>query len=179
MGSRGPLPTPHELRVIAGGRVGRIAADLADGVHPPVRAPRMPRHVVGEAAAEWRRMTPELLALGLLTENDAAAFANYCCAWRDVVLLRCALNAEIRQAKERGESPAAAMTRVLPSGITREAILLRLVREAEERLERALAHFGLSPATRARVTASRDRQQLALGIDDPTADKLARLRALP
>jgi hypothetical protein len=69
----------------------------------------------------------------------------------------------------------------LPSGIARESIHMRLLRDAEVRCDRALAHFGLSPAQRARVTASRELgKKLGLpGVEaDPVQSKLARLHAV-
>jgi hypothetical protein len=70
------------------------------------------------------------------------------------------------------------MWRTLPSGIARPTVLVRLLEEAEKRCERALGHFGLSPAQRSRVTASRElgEQPSLPGMDDPVQSKLAKLR---
>jgi P27 family predicted phage terminase small subunit len=165
------------LKVVTGSRL-RVAVNLGEGVNPPVEAPTKPRHIVGAAAVEWRRIVPWLLDLGLLTRGDRAALTMYAQAWGDIVLFRSRLNEEMKAAVARGESADSALWRVLPSGIARESILMRMLRDAELRCDRALAHFGLSPATRARVVASRDLEQQPTlpGIEDPVGSKLAHLR---
>lgn len=176
MGARGPKPTPAALKAVTGSRV-RLAADLGEGINPPVRAPKMPKHLVGPARSEWKRIVPLLLELGLLTELDRAALALYCQAWGDVVLLSQQLAAHRREAAAEGKPETDAMWRTLPSGIARPTVVVKLLEEAEKRCDRALASFGLSPATRARVTASReagDQPQLP-GMEDPVASKLGKL----
>ncbi len=177
MGARGPKPTPDALKALTGSR--RLAADLGDGIHPPVKAPPMPRHLLGPARAEWKRIAPLLLDLGLLTELDRAALTLYCQAWGDVVVLSGQINAEKRAATDSGLPEANALWRTLPSGIARPSVLTKLLGDAEARCDRALGHFGLSPAQRSRVTASRERayQPALPGMEgDPVADKLSKLR---
>lgn len=176
MGARGPKPTPAALKAVTGSRL-RLAADLGEGINPPVRAPAMPRHLVGPARAEWKRITPHLLDLGLLTELDRAPLTLYCNAWGDVVLLSTQLAAERKRMVEAGRPETDAMWATLPSGIARPTVLVKLLADAEARCDRALAHFGLSPAQRSRVTASReigDQPQLP-GMEDPVASKLGKL----
>jgi len=179
MGARGPKPTPAALQLVRG-NPGRRAINLDDGVNPPVRAPAKPKHLVGAAGTEWKRIVPLLLELGLLTELDRAALALYCHAWGEIVMLTDQLAKDRDAAIAAGQPPDTALWRTLPSGIARESIRPRLLREAEVRCDRALASFGLSPATRARVTASRDDgAQLGLpGVADPVGDKLSKLRLL-
>lgn len=52
---------------------------------------RPPAHLSGDAKAEWRRLSPELICLGLLSVNDLAAFSAYCSAWGDLVAAERAL----------------------------------------------------------------------------------------
>lgn len=180
MGARGPKATPAALKVLSGARI-RKAADLGEGVNPPVKAPPRPRELIGRAAREWRRIVPLLLELGLLTELDRAALAMYCQAWADYLTLLDQVRLDKEAAVAKGEPEAHALWRTLPSGIARESIHLRLLRDAEARVDRALSHFGLSPAQRARVTASRDPgPQIPLpGMPDaprdPVAEKLRHL----
>jgi P27 family predicted phage terminase small subunit len=44
-----------------------------------------PAHLSRAAKAEWRRLAPELIRLGLLTVPDLPSFAAYCAAWSDFV----------------------------------------------------------------------------------------------
>lgn len=175
MGTRGPKPTPTALKAITGGR--RAAVDLGEGINPPVKAPTKPKHLIGAAAGEWRRIVPHLIDLGLLTELDRAALANYCQAWGEIVLVKQRINDEIKAAIAAGKPADTALWRTLPSGIARPSILQVLLERAEVRCDRALAHFGLSPATRARVTASREvgGQPQLPGIEDPVNARLQRL----
>jgi P27 family predicted phage terminase small subunit len=177
MGQRGPKPTPAALKAVTGSRL-RLAADLGEGINPPVCVPPMPRHLVGPARVEWKRLTPHLLELGLVTELDRAPLALYCQAWGDVVLISRQLVAE-RQAMVAAKRPETdAMWRTLPSGIARPTVLTKLLQDAEARCDRYLAHFGLSPSQRSRVTASREmgEQPQLPGMEDPVQSKLAQLR---
>jgi P27 family predicted phage terminase small subunit len=176
MGQRGPKPTPTALKAVTGSRI-RLAADLGEGINPPVEAPPMPRELLGPARAEWKRLAPLLIELGLLTKLDRAALAMYCSAWGDLVRLRAQLNAEMKAAAAEGKPETDAMWRTLPSGIARPSVLVKLLADAEQRCDRALGHFGLSPAQRSRVTASRElgEQPQLPGMEDPVASKLSHL----
>ena len=44
-------------------------------------APELPNWLDAEAKAEWRRVVPELTAVGLLGKVDRAALAGYCQSW--------------------------------------------------------------------------------------------------
>lgn len=177
MGARGPKPTPTALKAVTGSRI-RLAADLGEGINPPVGAPPMPKHLVGPARTEWKRIAPHLLELGLLTQLDRAALAMYCAAWGDVVALSAQLAAEKKAAAESGKPETDALWRTLPSGIARPSVLVKLLQDAEARCDRALGHFGLSPSQRSRVTASREmgEQPQLPGMEDPVAAKLSHLR---
>lgn len=176
MGQRGPKPTPTALKAVTGARI-RAAVDLGEGINPPVKAPPMPKDLVGPARSEWKRITPLLLELGLLTELDRAALANYCTAWGERTQLQAQINTEMRAAADGGKPATDGLWRTLPSGIARPSVLVKMRDDAEARCDRYLAHFGLSPATRARVTASRElgSQPQLPGMEDPVADKLSRL----
>lgn len=170
---------PPALRALSGGRPPRSAADLSDGVHPAVGIPPMPRHLSQAARAEWKRITPLLEELGLISELDRAALALYCQAWGRVVELEDQIRTRQREAEAAGKTAAEALTRTTPTGFERESPLVRMAAEASVACDRYLAAFGMSPATRARVTASRNGGQLGLpGVEDPVAEKLAKLRAV-
>ncbi len=177
MGTRGPKPTPAALKAVTGSRI-RLAADLGEGINPPVGAPPMPRHLVGPARAEWKRIAPLLLELGLLTPLDRAALTMYAQGWGDQVTIGAQIEAEKKAVVAAGRPATDALWRILPSGIARPSVLVKLLADAEARTDRALAHFGLSPAQRSRVTASRDagNQPQLPGMDDPVSTKLAALR---
>lgn len=162
MGQRGPKPLPHNVRLLTGARPAVLAADLADGVHPRVEAPDPPAHLSREARTEWDRDVPELIALGLLARIDRAALTLYCRAWGRLQIVERSLSAEQSRLADAGEDPAGALVHTTPTGFSREAVLSRLAGELGQQVDRYLASFGMSPASRSRVTVSRNDGQLAL-----------------
>lgn len=75
----GRPPKPTHLKVLEG-NPGKRALNKHEP-KPAVKVPSCPRHLVGEAKKEWRRISRELITLNLLTEVDRAALAAYCQAW--------------------------------------------------------------------------------------------------
>ncbi len=80
-------PKPAELRLLEGNRGHRPI--------PPVVKPRLtvdakpPRWMGRDAKAEWRRIVPELEAVGLLTRVDHALLEAYCATygkWLEVTI---------------------------------------------------------------------------------------------
>lgn len=168
MGARGPKPLPANVRAFTGtARRPLRAADLADGVHPEVGLPSMPSHFSPEARKEWRRITPELLELGLLTRIDRAALELYCHAYGRLQQVERALSAKQRQLVEAGADPSEALMQLTPTGFMRESALSRLAGDLAQQVDRYLASFGMSPSSRSRVIASRNDAQFRLpGMDD-------------
>ena len=80
----GRKPKPTALKRLHGNPGGRA---LPKGEPEPggLSSVAPPSHLSRDARAEWRRLAPELIRLGLLTVNDLAAFAAYCSAWSDFV----------------------------------------------------------------------------------------------
>lgn len=75
----GRPPKPTHLKVLEG-NPGKRAINKNEP-KPQAKAPSCPAHLDKEAKAEWRRISKQLLQLGLLTEVDRAALAAYCQAW--------------------------------------------------------------------------------------------------
>src|SRR4051794_4588403 len=82
MPSLGRKPTPTKLKVAAGNPGKRPLNDREP--QPAVAEPPLPAWLPQRAKAEWRRIVPELLALGLLTRIDQAALVSYCVAVAEV-----------------------------------------------------------------------------------------------
>ena len=94
MGQRGPLPQPDNVRRLRGNPGGRKTAPRPQ----PVRAiPAVPGWLDREAKAEWKRITPELNRLGLLSRLDRGVLALYCDAWSKWVSARGSIDALIVQ----------------------------------------------------------------------------------
>ena len=75
MGRRGPAPTPTNLRVLKGDRPYRINANEP---RPRNEPPAEPDWLTAGARAEWRRVVPDLIAMGTAKAVDALALAAYC-----------------------------------------------------------------------------------------------------
>jgi P27 family predicted phage terminase small subunit len=158
---------PDNVRAFTGtARRPLRAADLSDGVHPEVGLPPMPKHLSREARSEWRRVTPLLLELNLLTRIDRSAIERYCRVYGRWQQVERALTAAQDKALADGRDPSDVLWSTLPSGIARESVLARLARELAHRVEQAEACFGMNPSARARVVASRNDAQYRLPLDD-------------
>jgi P27 family predicted phage terminase small subunit len=168
MGARGPKPLPANVRAFTGASHRPLrAADLADGVHPEVGLPPTPKHLSAEARKEWKRITPELLKLGLLTRIDGAALELYCRAYGRLEQVERAITARQAAAHADGLDVTDALMFTTPTGFMRESILSRMAADLSTQVDRYLASFGMSPSARSRVTASRNDAQMRLdGMED-------------
>jgi len=143
------------------------SADLSDGVHPEVGLPPMPPELPLLAKKEWRRVTPLLLQLNLLTKVDRSAIARYCVAWGEWILAVRAMKAAEEACRASGQSAIEARFYTTPTGFQREHVRSRHLRDTAHELEQAEACFGMNPSARARVVASRNDAQYRLpGLDD-------------
>jgi len=170
MGARGPAPTPNVLKLI-NGNPGKRPLNLADGVNPEVIAPSIPKHLSPTAVKEWKRITPELLQLGLLAKVDMAALAMYCQAYGRMVELELAMKRRIEALVKDGldyhEAVERVMEDVTPSGYRQQAVRVQLMRGLREEVNRYLSLFGMSPSARARVTPSMNQPSLP-GMESQT-----------
>ena len=170
-GSRGPLPKPAALKVLEG-NAGKRPLDLAAGVNPRIEIPSPPKHLGAEARKEWKRITPLLEELGLISGLDRAALALYCQTAGRLAELETAFNSKVaRLVADKGMDYADAVYEashaVTPSGYAQQSVIVQLIGKHREQLNRYLMHFGLSPAARGRVQASNYVQPTLPGIDAP------------
>ena len=156
-GTRGPLPKPAALKALEG-NPGKRALNLSDGVNPRVEIPSAPKHLGIEARKEWKRITPLLEELGLVSGLDRAALALYCQAVGRLAELETAFNGQVaRLVAEKidySEAVYQASHAVTPSGYAQQSVIVQLIKSHREQVNRYLMHFGLSPAARARVQPS-------------------------
>ena len=172
MGARGPMPKPPALRLLEG-NAGKRSLNLSDGVNPRIEIPAPPQHLGREARKEWKRITPLLEELGLISGLDRAALALYCQSAGRLAELEKAFNGKVDLLVEKGESYEEAVFQVshaiTPSGYAQQSVLVQLIKSNREQLNRYLQHFGLSPAARGRVSPSNYIQPTLPGIDAPSA----------
>jgi len=166
MGKRGPKPTPPALQLLRGNPRQRGLSTLLDEtLRVPVTVPELPSFLrakgdgaalAEEARAEWRRITPHLEQLGLISQIDRAALANYCFYWALDVLA----------AKKLIQLGEAALVETTPSGYRQIGPWLAIKNRAAAALKVYLAEFGLSPAARSRVTQGEAQLELP-GVEKP------------
>lgn len=122
---------PSHLKVIEGG----------PGREPtrPVAVPRPPAWLGRVAQAEWRRLVPELVRMGILNPDlDRSALADYCMAVGDSREAHAAL------AKE-------GMVIRRPNGSLAPSPWLAVAYGAERAMFRGFHAFGLTPLARRRL----------------------------
>lgn len=137
---RGRKPTPTHLKVLRGNPGKRPLP--ANEPQPKPKAPPCPAHLDAEAKREWRRMVKELEPLGLLTKIDRAALAAYCQAWSRWV-----------QAEEMIRKTGM-IVKAPNTGFPIQNPLLPVANRAMEQMRKFLTEFGMTPSSRARVTAA-------------------------
>lgn len=147
MAERGPLPSPHARR-----RNKRTVSDR----HVEVSRPSMPRTLTGEAAAEWKRIVPELEKMGLLTSLDRAVLIRYCRVWADWVDVDANLQKTGPLIKGRRD------------GLVRNPLWL-LRSDAESTLSDLMKQLGLTPNARLRIGVAHDAPEQEEESDRPTA----------
>jgi P27 family predicted phage terminase small subunit len=181
MGKRGPKPLPKNVLALRGGTKYLQKRGHDDGlVKLDIEIPHCPRHLLKEARKEWKRIAPELEALGLISRIDRAALALYCqeyawWVWHDEALQR-DINA-MAEKQVTFEADEANGGKEFPG---RNGFMLPTVNgnwqynphwvarnKHATQLDRFLGSFGMSPSARGRVTPS-TRQLPLPGVDDPS-----------
>ena len=169
-GSRGPLPKPAALKLLEG-NPGKRSLDVAGGVNPRIEIPSPPKHLGVEARKEWKRITPLLEELGLISGLDRTALALYCQAVGRLAELETAFNGQVARLVDEGADYADAVYKasyaVTPSGYAQQSVIVQLIGKHREQVNRYLMHFGLSPAARGRVQPSNYVQPTLPGIEQP------------
>jgi len=169
------------LRLLEG-NASKRPLNLAEGINPKIEAPSPPKHLGPEARKEWKRITPLLVDLGLVSGLDRAALALYCQAVGRLSELETAFNGQVDLKVSDGatyfDAVYQASHSVTPSGYAQQSVIVQLIKSHREQVNRYLMHFGLSPAARGRVQASNYVQPTLPGIDPapntPTPSGFAR-----
>jgi len=132
-------PIPTHLKLLAG-NPGKRPLNPNEP-KPKVHIPPCPSRVTGEGRREWRRRAKLFARLGILTEIDTEAFTLLCEAWGRY----CEMEAKV---KELGP--------ILKEGEKFKFNPYILLRDrAFHDVRMMLSEFGISPSSRARVSATR------------------------
>jgi P27 family predicted phage terminase small subunit len=134
----GRKPKPTALKDLAGTN----RDDRANENEPqPERAiPACPKGLTSAAKKEWKRISKDLYALGLLSNIDQVTLAMYCQAW-----------AHWLDAVEKLEKEG--MIRYTEKGYPIQNPYFSIVNKSYQQIKGMLAEFGMSPASRSRISA--------------------------
>ena len=138
MSKPGPKPFPRAVNDL-NGNPGR-RAPRTDEPQPTIGLPSCPEWLPKAAKAEWKRLGPLLVELGLISKLDRAAFTGYCIAWAD-----------LREAQEM-VATSSDKTQETTGGRTISA-WVRLRDNALNQIKAFGSEFGLSPSARTRIGA--------------------------
>lgn len=154
MTARGAKPLPTKIKLLRG-TLRKSRTNRNEPVAPP-GVPSCPAELGPTAKREWRRISKQLAAMGLLTTVDRAALALYCDAygrWLEAITSLQRFGAVLKS----------------PSGHLMQSPYLQIANRAGEQVRLLLAEFGMSPAARTRVSAV-----TVVPEDDPLQELLRR-----
>lgn len=132
----GRRPKPTALKEIQGNPGKR---PLNKNEPKPKGTPTCPSHLDPEGKKEWRRISKELSAIGLLTSVDRAALAAYCAAYS-------------RWAEAEQKIQQHGLVVKAPSGYPIQNPYVGIANTAMDHLRKFATEFGLTPASRTRLS---------------------------
>lgn len=148
----GPPKKPTLLKLAEGTyREDRVAKDEPK---PKARVPNPPKHMGKIALEEWHRLVEELKELGLITNLDRAALVVYCDLWEHYVIAS-------EKVKTQGQVIQTS------NGNTIENPQFSIKKRAAEMMHKFLIEFGMTPASRTRISAT----PLSKGKDEKDSDE--------
>ena len=137
----GRKPKPINLKLITGNPGKRPLNEKEP--KPMVGIPKCPEHLSDSAKEEWERISPELVAMGVLTVSDRAALAAYCqsfATWAEAE----------RLIQEKGIVEDTFDSEGQPTG-TKAAPAVNIAVKMLQQMRAFLTEFGLTPASRSRI----------------------------
>ena len=131
----GRKPVPTSLKLLHG-NPGKRKINSAEP--KPTGVPSCPKHLSKVAKAEWKRISAELITLGLLTSVDRAALAAYCAAY-----------ARWAEAEEKLQQFGTVIK--TKNGNPVQSPFVGVANRALELMHKFLTEFGMTPASRTRL----------------------------
>jgi len=160
----GRKPKPTALRRAQGNPGHR---PLNKNEPQPTGIPKCPAHLDADAKKEWKRISRELISLGLLTSIDRAALAAYCSCWSRWV------NAD-QQVQKFG-----AVIKSPKSGFPVQNPYVGIANTALNHMRRYLTEFGMTPSSRSRIQVAPTEvadpfAEFMKGISAPDVDEVTK-----
>jgi P27 family predicted phage terminase small subunit len=137
VGQRGPAPKPKPILKLTGA----YRADRHGKGGPEVKpaAPSPPSWLSVVAKAEWSRIVPQLVRLGVIGLVDQSAIAAYCESWADYV-------AAVEAVRLEGK------TFTTPQGYIAKNPMVTILNESRQAVLKWSQEFGLTPSARSRLS---------------------------
>jgi P27 family predicted phage terminase small subunit len=132
----GRRPKPTALKELEG-NPGKRALNKREP--KPTGTPTCPSHLDAEAKKEWRRISKELIAIGLLTSVDRAALAAYCSSYSRWI------------AAEESIQKFGTVIKSPKSGFPIQNPYVSIANTALDHMRKYAVEFGLTPASRSRL----------------------------
>lgn len=151
MATRGRKPTPTAIKQLEGNPGKRPLNE--NEPKPRKKAPTCPKWLEPEAKKEWRRLSKQMEGIGVLTEVDMATFAAYCQAY-----------ARWKEAEEFISLHGTYMK--TPSGYVQQIPQVAVAQSYFKIMERCAEQFGLTPASRSRITADAGANRVIDDMDE-------------
>lgn len=130
---------PTQLHIVTG--TARNDRMNPDEPQPGIEIPSCPPGLSAGAKTEWRRISPILEDMGLLSNMDRSALAAYCETYgRWMRSLK-----EIQKGGEVIETP---------NGSLQVSPWVSIARNAEKEIRQFCSEFGMTPASRSKVSAT-------------------------
>lgn len=163
----GRPPLPANVHALNGNPSKKPEDQLKPAVEPTVELPAPPEVLNEEARKVWYELGEDLRTLGLISKVYSPVFALLCAAKADWQRLRAKLEAAYAKG---GEDDCLGYVARYDSGATQITGLHVALNKAEEKLLKYAQEFGLTPASRTKVTMGGS-AQMALFPDqaDPMA----------
>lgn len=133
----GRRPKPTALK-IAEGNPGKRPLNLNEPQFGGL--PKCPPHLNKNAKAEWRRISKELAAIGLLAAVDRAALAAYCASWARWI------------DAEESIQKFGTVIKSPKSGYPIQNPYVSISNTSLDLMRKFLIEFGLTPASRSRIS---------------------------
>ena len=173
---KGPTKKPTKLKILEGNPSKRpLPLNEPD---PTPFLPPCPAFIKGAGRREWNRLAPELYHLRLLTKIDQTALAAYCSSFglwckaeRELARIQRSYLGVLKLQKKNPniKMPSNGMVTQTSNGNWVMEPILSVRKQALEQMHKFLTEFGMTPASRARVTTDLPKS------DDPL-DKLLSTR---
>lgn len=146
----GRKPTPTSRKLLSGNpgkrALNRNEPQFSGGA-------TCPKHLNKAAKSEWKRVSGELAAQGLLTTVDRAALAAYCASWSRWV------------DAEENLHKFGAVIRSPKSGFPIQNPYVGVANTALDHLRKFASEFGMTPSSRSRINVDAPKKS-----EDPFAD---------